>query len=294
MRASYLVCAAALAFAAATLRGQPVPFSESRATAHHAGIRASTPLVTAEPGTVLTTVFVITNNSTDSLVVLGALGTPKEWTLLAPPFARRLGPQEKDTWIVSVAIPPAASAAHYALRATVVSGSDSSSATTQVTVAERRAVSLTVAESRVWSPTDRPYAITFSVQNRGNVQESLSLSARSSLGQRTNAEPRQLLLAPGAAARIVVRVDAAAKLDRTVDDLIELLMIDGTSTGRRVVASSRVTLVPTSPSTQRVAVVPGELSLRSAQGLGGAPLGERISEQQRAVAAEKQVPNEAR
>ena len=74
MRASYLVCAAALAFAAATLRGQPVPFSESRATAHHAGIRASTPLVTAEPGTVLTTVFVITNNSTDSLVVLGSLG----------------------------------------------------------------------------------------------------------------------------------------------------------------------------------------------------------------------------
>lgn len=136
------------------------------------------------PGSFVTHVFAIANDSAIPQTYSLDFAAPAGWGLLGAPTSIALQPDEEGTLFVTITIPSAAEARDYNVTLTVVSQSDpldQGVSSGIVSVAPRNEIELLAPTGASIAPG---HAITyeFVLLNRGNMQDSFTIAATSSLG----------------------------------------------------------------------------------------------------------------
>ncbi|MCK5827387.1 hypothetical protein KAH43_02585, partial [Candidatus Bipolaricaulota bacterium] len=164
------------------------------------------------PGSFVTHVFSLTNDSPDPETYALTFGAPIEWGILGAPASIALQPNEEGTLFVTVTIPADVAAGDYILALTATSQSDdldSGTASGIVTVTP-------VTEVELLAPTDASVApgdsmvYEFILINRGNVQDSFAISATSSRGFSLASSHNAINLAPQERVTFTIHVDIPA------------------------------------------------------------------------------------
>ncbi len=194
------------------------------------------------PGSFVTHVFGITNDSSNPETYSLEFTAPAGWGILGAPTSIALQPGEEGTLFVTATIPPGAVAGEYNLELAVSSQSDPlDRATTSGIV-----IITPMSEIELLAPTGASIApgdfITyeFVLVNNGNVQDSLALAARSSRGLNVTLSHTAADLAPQERLTFTVQLEVAVGVDPGRDVLTviaESTVFDGVDTNAVVFTS---------------------------------------------------------
>jgi len=136
------------------------------------------------PGSFVTHVFGVTNDSLNPETYSLAFTAPAGWGILGAPATLALQPNEEGTLFATATIPSGAVAGEYDLELTATSQSDpldSGSASGIVTVAPMNEIELLGPTGASIAPGES-ITYEFVLVNRGNVQDSFAIAATSSRG----------------------------------------------------------------------------------------------------------------
>jgi len=257
-----LTAVVAVVFAAA-------PFARAQAPVNGVTLHAARATLHSDDQSVVTAVFSLANSTRDSVRVKAELALPHGWnavTGLAPTF---VAPASSETWISGVALPANVAAGSYVIQASATANGVELRDSIIVVVGERRGLEVHVSEAPGWAAMSGDYESAFVVRNRGNVTSTVKFTGTTSRGVRASAVPASATLAPGATARVIVRVAHSTAIVTTSDDVIELIAADIADPGASAVASTHTLLVSDSRSPARFETVPGMLAVRSSAGAAG-------------------------
>jgi hypothetical protein len=231
--------------------------------------RATNSSFTVNEGAVVTAVFVLRNTTAANVSLESSLVLPKGWSNVTGLAPRALAANATDTWIAGVSVPANAPAGRYVIRGSVRDGTGTSTDSIVVVVEENRALEVIPIAVPSWTPARGAYEATFLVRNRGNVTSTVDLTGRTSRGEGATASPAFVILAPGATARVSVRVAMAMQIRTTADDVIELAARIRGTTDSAAVASSRTTVVPDGQGNRAFESIPASIAIRSSNGAAG-------------------------
>jgi len=173
------------------------------------------------PGTFITHVFGVVNDTTEPATYDLDIAAPQGWGILGAPTSVALQPEEEGTLFVTVTIPPGAAAGSYEISLTAASQANSGDHATQaaaITVTPSTELELLAPTGASVAPGE---AITyeFVLINRGNVQETLEIEATSSSGLLVSVSHAAVDLAPQERVPFTVRLDAPIGVDAGRDIL---------------------------------------------------------------------------
>lgn len=150
------------------------------------------------PGAFVTHVFAVLNASDTAETYDLEFEAPAGWGLLGAPTSIALQPGEESTLFVTVTLPPGAAAGAYTIGLVVTAQSDSidsASATAEVTVTPSNDVEL-LSPTGASVPPGGSLTYEFTIINRGNAQDSFTVSATSSRGIPVSLSRSNVDLAP--------------------------------------------------------------------------------------------------
>ncbi len=162
------------------------------------------------PGSFVTHVFSVINDSSDARVYSLTFVAPSGWGVLGAPTSIALQPEEEGTLFVTVTIPAGAAADAYEVQLTAEAQSDSTdrgTASALVTVTPVNELELLPPSGASVAPGSS-ITYEFVLVNRGNVQDSLSIEATSSLDLPLSLSHTSVDLAPQERVTFTVRLDA--------------------------------------------------------------------------------------
>ena len=261
-----IIASLAMTAAAFAQGGAPVPAAPVPGPLKIHASSAERPRVDA--GSVVTSVFTVSNSGLDTVRAQPTITAPRGWTVVMGSAPVVLAPGTTDTWLVGVAVPASAPAQSYVVSGALAAAGATVSDSVIVLVSERRAIEVLSIDMPGWVLSGSRYTSRFIVRNRGNVSSTISLGGATSRGTRCEAMPSVVTLAPGASATVTLHVAMGAIFDRTSDDVLELTAIDRADPTVRGSASTRTTVV-SSESVGRFSTVPATLALRSIGGASG-------------------------
>ena len=226
--------------------------------------------LTADGASAVTAVFSLRNGKRTAIDVAPKLMLPRGWSALVAPPTINLGADSSDIWLAGVALPAGAPAGFYAIRATL--GDTTATDSVIVHVVERRAIEVFAADAPSFIGAGDAYSLRFSVRNRGNVVDTVSMTATSSARSRIDLLATSATLAPGEAVTVVARVGSQLVGRRSVEDVVELTATHS-ARAEPATASTNVLIVPRTTGNASLATLPAELTLRGARpGTGVSPL----------------------
>jgi PKD repeat protein len=176
------------------------------------------------PGSFITHVFGLLNDSLDPETYSLAFAAPSGWSVLGAPASISLQPNEEGTLFVTATIPAGAAAGEYVLEFTATSQSDAldqASATGIVIVTPMTEIELIAPTGASIAPGDS-MTYEFVLVNRGNVQDSFTLSATSSRGLAIALSHNASNLAPQERLTFTVQLDVPNGTDSGRDVLTVL------------------------------------------------------------------------
>ena len=167
--------------------------------------------VVAKPRSVVSLVFLVSNDSdTEQRYQLG-LDLPDGWTSISSLRPLKLGPGATRRKLISIAIPQRASAAHpHLVRLTATRQDeprDVSAAEVTVTVTPEFGLKLHVMQADNLAWTGETVVHRFDIQNMGNSVERFGISLRSSLNWTVIAPQETVNVKPGQRLPLTVRVE---------------------------------------------------------------------------------------
>lgn len=194
------------------------------------------------PGSFVTHVFGLINNSPDPVTYSLEFLVPTAWGTLGAPTSIALQPDEEGTLFVTATIPPDAIVGQYDLQLTATSQSDlldSGTASGIVFVAPMTEIELLAPTGTTISQgTSVTYELV--IANRGNVQDSFTISATSTLGLMVMLSHTTVDLAPQEsltfAVQLTAMIEASPGRD-TLDVVAASTLFDGVSTGATIYTS---------------------------------------------------------
>ena len=196
---------------------------------------------------------------------------PRGWSTLVAPPTINLAADSLDIWIAGVALPVSTPAGFYSIRAML--GDSIASDSVIVHVVERRAFEVITVDAPSFIGAGDADSLRFTVRNRGNVVDTVSLAATSSARSKIDLATTRTTLAPGEAVTVVARVGSQLAGRRSVEDVVELTAAGRTSRDVHAAASSNVLIVPRTTANASLATLPAELTIRGARaGTGVSPL----------------------
>ncbi len=173
----------------------------------------------AAPGEFVTHVFSVTNDALTADTVDIGFAIPPGWGILGAPTELSLAAGEEGTIFVTVTVPPGAIAGTYKITLAATSQSDptyraSVSATTTVAPVNQISIVMPDAQS---APPGAKVSYDVVIVNRGNVQDTIDVTATSSHKFDVSVSNAKLNLGPQEKATVVVTIqitaDAAAGRD---------------------------------------------------------------------------------
>ncbi len=163
------------------------------------------------PGSFVTHVFGLINDSPNSETYSLEFAAPIGWEILGAPTSIALQPDEEGTLFVTTTIPAGAIAGEYVLELTATSQSDPSDRGTAagiVSVAPMTEIELLAPTGAGIAPGDS-MTYEFVLVNRGNVQDSFVISAISSRGLTVTLSHTAIDLAPQERLTFTIQLDVA-------------------------------------------------------------------------------------
>ncbi len=187
---------------------------------------AGAELFEAEPPQIVTTLFLVTNTSTQQREVEGDIRLPDGWKLIAPEFPFPLEPQQSDLRLVSFFVPSTAivgkhEITYFVRDREVPSTSSQYSVTVVVLPVPRLEVGLLNIPDYVIAGED--YSVTFVVVNEGNVTEAVRLNIESDPAYPAVADTPAFELAPGESKSVTVTVNTDVGLAEKLNHRLELI-----------------------------------------------------------------------
>jgi len=173
------------------------------------------------PDSFVTHVFGVTNDSPNSETYSLVFATSAGLGILGAPTSISLQPNEEGTLFVTVTIPPGVVAGEYDVELTATSQSDPldhGTASGIVTVSPMNEIEL-LSPTGVSVAPGNSITYEFVLINRGNIQDSFSISAMSSLGLAFTLSHTTVNLAPQERLTFTVQLDIAASVDSGRDVL---------------------------------------------------------------------------
>lgn len=251
---------------------------EAQQTPSVAGLTA-TPrtrgVVALDPGTAISSVFLVRNASTVRATVVPHLVAPADWLVVTGLAPFPLEPGESDTWVISLSVPAHAARGQYVIPVLAsVKGDERLSIRDSiiVEVKEHHEIGVALLDQPPFITAGDAYDARFLVRNAGNGPARIRVSVLSSRGAAATMDATELTLSADSARTVAVRVPTRAAGVDVVDDVLELQATDEADTSSEASASSRVTIVPKSGMANPFVTVPGVLLLRAAgPGAGVAP-----------------------
>ncbi|HYW07624.1 MAG TPA: NEW3 domain-containing protein, partial [Longimicrobium sp.] len=219
------------------------------------------------PGASGTAVFRVSNPGAAPTVFRPAASLPAGWAAVATEGAAQLAPGARAIRFVGFAVPRDAHAGAYTVRLAAPGQPGDS---VRVIVAALRELSLRTRDAPRFVVGGDPYVARFTLENRGNGAERITLRVVSSGGLAATLDSARIVLAPGGVLDVPVRVATARRTAAVVGHLVELharAAGDSTVAAR---ASSRVEVVPRGAGASGRGRLPIEVRLRN--GAGGTPL----------------------
>lgn len=176
------------------------------------------------PGSFITHVFGLLNDSLAAETYSLAFAAPSGWNILGAPTSIALQPNEEGTLFVTATIPSGATAGEYVLEFTATSQSDpldQGTATGTVIVTPMTEIELLAPTGASIAPGDS-MTYEFVLVNRGNVQDSFTLSATSSRELAIVLSHNAVDLAPQERLTFTVQIDVPIGTDSGRDVLTVL------------------------------------------------------------------------
>lgn len=225
----------------------------------------------ADGASAVTAVFSLRNSGRGPVDVAPRVTLPQGWSTVAAMPTVTLGPDSSDTWLVGVFLPASAGAGFYSIRATLSDTVETDSVI--VHVIERRAIEVIAADAPAFAAAGDAYSLRFTVRNRGNAADTVTMKATSSARSKIDLDMPSATLAPGEAMTVVARVSSQIGGRGSVEDVVELTATGRTPSEEHASAASNVLIVPRTSRNAALATVPAELTIRGARaGTGVSPL----------------------
>ena len=140
-------------------------------------------------------------------------------------------------------------------------------------VVERRAIEVTTADAPSFAAAGDVYSLRFTVRNRGNAADTVSVNATSSARSRSISMCRARRSRRAKRSTVIARVSSQIVGRRSVEDVVELTASGNMPAESHTSASSNVLIVPKTTGNTTLATVPAELTIRGARaGTGVSPL----------------------
>jgi nucleoid-associated protein YgaU len=247
--------AAALLLGAAAALALAAPLRAQRVTVE----RRDDDALRVEPGTSATAVFRVANAGGAPVVAYPAAVLPRGWTAVAPEGPAELAAGARVVRLVGFAVPRDARAGSYFVRLGVRGAADS----VRVIVAGRRALAVRAAGAPRFAVAGDPYVTRFVVENRGNAPEAVALRLASSHGVEARLDSVRLLLAPGEAREVAVRVSTPRRITVTIPHRVEVGARAEEDGGVAASASTSVAIVGRGGSGAPRPRLPVEVRLRN-------------------------------
>ena len=230
------------------------------------------------PAATVTVALRITNRSANHVSIVPRIAVPADWSVPmgALPFVLAAG--ESDSWIVGVRVPARAPAGRY--RIAIVAEDSASHVIVRdsitVDVSVRRGLELSLTNRPTYAVSGNTYRAAFLLQNRGNVETTVTLRGTSALGGVVALDSSRVTLAAGASLPFVARVATRTKGQQAQDDVLEMYVADKSDSANTAAASARVTIVQEANTTEALHRVASQLRLRAADEIGRASCRERV------------------
>lgn len=210
-------------------------------------------------GTTATLVFTLTNDTPTTFNGTPHVRLPPGWQAVLPPQAVRVPPGGRAAIIEPIHVPPHTAARDYQVILTIAQPARSASAT--VTVPTQRKVTATLAHD-VPQTAQAHYALRFIITNRGNVPESLALSATTSAGSTVTLDRSDARLALGASTTVTATVTPPNHLARSTQESVHLL-VRASKGGKPLTAATATTelLATRQPATLAYHAIPFRVTL---------------------------------
>lgn len=223
------------------------------------------------PAATVTVALRITNRSTNGVSIVPRIAVPADWSVPmgALPFVLAAG--ESDSWIVGVRVPARAPAGRY--RIAVIAEDSASHVIVRdsitVDVSVRRGLELSLTNRPTYAVSGNTYRAAFLLQNRGNVETTVTLRGTSALGGVVALDSSRVTLGAGASLPFVARVATRTKGQQAQDDVLEMYVADKSDSANTAAASARVTIVQEANTTEALHRVASQLRLRAADASAG-------------------------
>ncbi len=198
------------------------------------------------------------------------LSSPKGWeaTIGAQPFT--LAPTEADSWIVGISIPARAAAGRYVIAIGAKIGNITVAVDSAVVnVNESRAIAVAAVDRPLYVVSGDMYELGFRLYNRGNVSETIRLSATSSLLGIVKIDTSLVTLAGGESRPVRVAVSTRKSSRNDADDILELRAIPASDASLKETASARIIIVRKPGSMAPMVTVPAVLRVRAGSTASG-------------------------
>lgn len=223
--------------------------------------------VEARPGARLTLGFLVSNTGTADQPVWTSVSLPPRWRIVVADAPFTLVAGSSDVRLITLVIPPTASAGTYPILYTAAPAEDpldSATATIEVRVPAMKQLDLEVAEAPRNAVAGSSFSIRYFVTNRGNSLELVRLRAASLLeGFQLSINPSTLRLAPQESREVLVNVETPPQGNMVYHcriDLIAQVQSDTTIAPR---ASSTTRIIPSPTMVEaRYRNIPGVARLR--------------------------------
>jgi hypothetical protein len=228
----------------------------------------------AEPGSAVTFAFEVRNPTGGVLRAQPRVVAPKGWSVVigVAPFA--IAAKSRDTWLVGVASAATSAAGTYAVRAALITGTDTVRAdSVMIRVPERHGLDVYPGDVPSFVMSGDGYPVRFFVHNRGNVAATFSLRATTSFGVPLDLDQESVTVDPGATATVVGRTANSRPESNTRECTVELTAIDDADSTVASSASVRTTIVPRGTGwLDQFSTVPAEAMVRTVgRGAGVSP-----------------------
>ena len=216
------------------------------------------------PGAVVTAPFMLRNASSDSIAVAQAITLPAGWTTVNSLVPSALAGDGMELWLVSVATPAGAAAGKYVIRAGMIANGATSSDSMIVTVDERYSLDVKASNPPTYVFAGDTYETTFIVRNTGNVTTRVKLKATSNRGSAPKLSANEVDLTAGATQPVKVFVTVPKEMQRSQQDLLEIVAIDAARDSVRAATSVETTIIAKGSEGADYWTVPGDVAIRAA------------------------------
>ncbi len=229
-------------------------------------VRTASSDLAGKPGSVATCGIVIRNLLPNPRRIASQVHAPAGWRVLTGETTSDIAGASSDLRLLSLAVPPDASAGSYDVRYAVREGEGpATSVTLHVTVPAIVRLAMTVRDAPKFVRAGGPFQTRFELTNGGNANARIRLSTRSSHNFGTRIDSTTIVIRPQASRVVTVWTTVPARVER-VSHTLELTAINVSDSSETASASSVVSIIPL-PSDARDQYIEYPLTVRG-RGVG--------------------------